>query len=236
MSELTKIEELKDRRVKSWDDYRQMKVIAGEAIQFAEQMARELLSLREPGDEELALIGERFQCAETEYHRIQAYKDLEAAAIARGQKLSEAREEIERLKRENDSGISEGDPRVCSHGFVDLTPTDYEQLQSQIATLTAELAALKSAPGMEEVDALAYWPDHEFKSQQYTKIQQLADLARRSIASREEVEEVVGLLRWLDEFWDFKEVKKCLCEYASDKVYGDGQQKARRILEIVEGK
>lgn len=61
----------------------------------------ELLSLRKSeGDEDVALIAERFQCGETEFHKIQAYKDLEGVAIARGQQLREAQAEVERLKGE----------------------------------------------------------------------------------------------------------------------------------------
>lgn len=120
-----------------------------------------------------------------------------------------------------------GDPDAESAFWI--IAGDARDSRVVIERLTAELAALKSAPGMAEVDAILQ--DAEKSSEQIES--ELADLARRSIASRDEV---VGLLKWLDEFWDFKEVKRCLCEYASDKVYGDDQQKARRIIEIVEGK
>lgn len=120
-------------------------------------------------------------------------------------------------------------------GVKTLTET-VNSLNGQNDRLRQELAALKSCPAMAEVDALvAKWNEPGPWEPEVVSeaLREYETLTRRSISSREEV---VGLLKWLDEFWDFREVKKCLSEYASDKVYGDDQQKARRILEIVEGK
>lgn len=126
-----------------------------------------------------------------------------------------------------------------AHGYVTYIKTyKCEDKDGQIARLTVEngelkdqIDALKSCPAMAEVDAVLLKEPETgaiaFNIRKFTKMLETQKASR---------EEVVELLKWLDEFWDFKEVKKCLCEYASDKVYGDDQQKARRILEIVEGK
>lgn len=119
--------------------------------------------------------------------------------------------------------------------------------QSQIATLTAErdetreeLATLRSAPGMGEVDVLLYKYRDIIKTLGHVGnnadrydlqdvAQEIADLARRAIASREEAitsrEEVVGLLKWL----------KAVAESAGLEFRPGLNRKTDRILEIVEG-
>lgn len=129
------------------------------------------------------------------------------------EQLREARKEIERLKESVDS-------RVPS-------------LVARVATLTAErdearkeLAALKSAPGMREVDACIVTPEPYERgvTTVYGPVkydgEKLADIARRSIASREEV---VGLLRKL--WWEIPVGAINL-----------NRKWILRIIEIVEGK
>lgn len=150
------------------------------------------------------------------------------------QKLQTAREEIERLKEPR-----RVECRKCGHEMVEVEGQygcehcDHEYdttCECSECFRGRQVAALKSAPGMEEIDAILQ--DTEKSSEQIES--ELSALARRLIAA---LEEVVGLLRWLDEFSDFREfAERCLREYASDSVYGDDQQKARRILEIVVGK
>jgi len=107
------------------------------------------------------------------------------------QRLREAQAEIERL-------------RVSS--FAAPEGTTIQSLQSQIATLTAELAALKAAPGMEEIDAL--WKEFKVKRHKLAirlhgaeleEICQLDEIVmsirRKSICSIASRDEVVGLLK-----------------------------------------
>lgn len=97
---------------------------------------------------------------------------------------------------------------------------------SKCDSLTAELASLKSSPGMAEIDALDVFAS---ANEDQSRTKQACNIARRSIASREEV---VGLLKWIVEA-DALSVE--LKEYAENEACKD-QNKARRIIEIVEGK
>ncbi len=162
------------------------------------------------GDEELDLV----QCAALR-DLMNAYESQIATLTAES---DEARSELEDAQRQEIETIA----AVINHRKL------IDEQKQKIDFLTAELAALTSAPGMAEIDALTYWPDHEFKSQQYPKIQQLADIARRSIASREEV---VGLLKWCWLMFD-----SSIVDLAADQGDEEGISEARRIIEIVEGK
>jgi len=117
---------------------------------------------------------------------------------------------------------------------------------AQIDSLSAELAALKSAPGMEEIDRLRQRISENTAKKLFendTALDELADLARRSIASREEV---VGLLDQMES--DIRDVFSddwCLLDELKNLSRCDTLQPyaaAHRLLaiaccpEIVEGK
>jgi len=160
-------------------------------------MARDLLAIREAGDEEIELLHEEVGFSFGNPYVAQQNKSREALenlrhiAITRGQQLRNAQAEIERLK-------------VSS--FSAPEGATIQSLQSQIATLTAELAALKAAPGMEEIDAL--WKEFKVKRHKLAirlhgaeleEICQLDEIVmsirRKSICSIASRDEVVGLLK-----------------------------------------
>ena len=113
-----------------------------------------------------------------------------------------------------------------------------EWQESQIATLAAErdearkeLAVLKAAPGMEDIDALEKQLDEHYKPK-FGMVRRPSeitrdsfDLARRSIAAREEV---VGLLGWL---WKIIVCNELILSY----IRRCDKPEAKAILEIVEG-
>jgi hypothetical protein len=76
---------------------------------------------------------------------------------------------------------------------------------------------------MDEVDVIL----RDVNSSMFDNQERLASIVRRAIVSREEV---MGLLKW----W-FTDNMERITEYAG-LVGGEDQRKARRILEIVEGK
>lgn len=165
-----------------------------------ETMARELLAIREAGDEEVEkhfanlrlVFGNTDSMAQSlAADSIYALRKIVAERKELRQRLREAQAEIERL-------------RVSS--FAAPEGTTIQSLQSQIATLTAELAALKAAPGMEEIDAL--WKEFKVKRHKLAirlhgaeleEICQLDEIVmsirRKSICSIASRDEVVGLLK-----------------------------------------
>lgn len=143
----------------------------------------ELLSLRTgEGDDEVALIAERFQCGETEFHKIQAYKDLEGFAIARGQQLREAKAEVERLKGERDKNFMAFTGEAMKSGVKqEFRDQQITALTTERDSLQSQLTALKSA-SVEEVDRVL--DDHNLESDELEA--KLADLARTAIQQRDE--------------------------------------------------
>lgn len=121
-----------------------------------------------------------------------------------------ARKESERLT---------GCLKKANSGFEEHERLWYLE-QNKTESLTAELAALKSAPGMADVDAILQ--DTEKSSEQIES--DLADLARRSIAARDEV---AGLLKWFRGWVNN--------DRFMDEVY-EGTGQAIRINEIVPAK
>lgn len=89
-------------------------------------------------------------------------EELHCAAITRGQQLREAREEIERLK---------GCLKKSNDGFEEHERLWYLE-QNKTETLTSELAALKSAPAMAEVDAAIETAIKQWK----LRLQEIVDL------------------------------------------------------------
>jgi len=53
--------------------------------------------------------------------------------------LDGLKQEIARLKRERDSGVSTSDPRCCDHGFVAKTLADWEAMEERVAQLQDSL-------------------------------------------------------------------------------------------------
>lgn len=133
----------------------------------------------------------------------------------------EARKELEDAQRQEIETIA----AVINHRKL------IDEQKQKIDFLTAELAALTSCPAMEEVDALVHQeslPLCERESctdKDGVLFQRLAAIARRSIASRQEV---VGLLVKCHEVFreEMNRVKDCI----------DLSESYRRIIEIVEGK
>lgn len=167
--------------------------------------------------------------------------------------LVKAEAERDEARKEKESQFLEFTKQIMGNSARDEMQNlrDAETIQS----LTAELAALKACPAMAEVDAakraciellakivLARGIEEESKPPQPNpvpsyqelrdRIDKLADIARRSIASREEV---VGLLKW----WvDEKKTRHGFGQHLDALATNPGEsgEKARRILEIVEGK
>lgn len=114
------------------------------------------------------------------------------------------RDQIATLTAERDEARKEVESeRSYSLSMKSLADECSRNQQRQIETLTAELAALRSAPGMAEVDALRLEVFEWLRVTQRNvspstasdcrdlqdAIGKFADIARRSIASREEAEE-----------------------------------------------
>lgn len=169
---------------------------------ISEKDFRKLLAIREAGDEEVEKLY-------SQPHEPEARKKLRNIAITRGQQLREAQAEIESYESQE----LETTQVIINHrNFI-------ADQKKTIDSLTAELAALKSAPGMAEVEALeSAWRD-SMNSVAY--VEMIISLARRSIAAREEV---VGLLKWVFRNQDLQSDRAILSD------------EARRILEIVEGR
>lgn len=163
-------------------------------VQLREQEVDALLAaLQAAEDEEVDSLINKFRWGiegiEAEATSRPLVDKLRDIAITRGQQLREAQELLD-LSNE--------------HGNLTLEFADHlqEEYKFQIATLTAELAALKSAPAMAEVDACIFTPEPYqygvttvYSETKYDG-KKLADIARRSIASRDEV---VGLLKRFQE-------------------------------------
>lgn len=163
------------------------------------------------GDEELDLV----QSAALR-DLMNAYESQIATLTA---ERDEARSELEDAQRQEIETIA----AVINHRKL------IDEQKQKIDFLTAELAALTSCPAMEEVDALVHQeslPLCERESctdKDGVLFQRLAAIARRSIASRQEV---VGLL------------KRFINKYHID-IHGmakGGDSDATHILDIVEGK
>lgn len=115
----------------------------------------------------------------------------------------------------------------------------FDRLTNYIATLTSErdearkeLAELRSAPGIDEVDEIL----RDVNSSMFDNQERLASIARRAIASREEekqrADEVAGLLKW----WvSFKDGFGQLEGMSAGSAVEEWKDNARRILEIAEG-
>lgn len=115
-------------------------------------------------------------------------------------------------------------------------------VEKDIERLSLELAELRSAPGMDEVESacevvyegiVEYDIDRDCEGD----LGELCDITRRAIASREEekqrADEVAGLLKW----WvSFKDGFGQLEGMSAGSGVEEWKDNARRILEIVEGK
>lgn len=102
----------------------------------------------------------------------------------------------------------------CQYGYL---------RQDELDAVKAELAALKFAPGMAEVDdILTPWVGQPFKSI-VDDFEEMRTVARRSISSREEV---VGMLKEAAGYSDGRLESRA----------ESGDPVAIRIIEIVEGK
>lgn len=114
--------------------------------------------------------------------------------------------------------------------------------QNEAESLKAELAALRSAPSMAEVDTavevvyegiMAYAVDGDCENE----LGQLADIARRAIAlhafGKRRVDKVEELIRWMVKHWDWIGKLEGIAEGCVVEPWRDN---ARHILEIVEGK
>ncbi len=124
-------------------------------------------------------------------------------------------------------------------------------VEKDIERLSLELAELRSAPGMDEVESacevvyegiVEYDIDRDCEGD----LGELCDIARRAIASRGEekkrADEVVGLLKWmhsLDITLDdgvHPVIQFADPRFTDSKAYAEFHRNAKRILEIVEGK
>lgn len=142
---------------------------------------------------------------------IQEIKELQSQIAALTAERDEAR-------REKESQFLEFTKQIMGNSARDEMQNlrDAETIES----LTAELVTLKSAPGMEEVDAIlkrASSPDCNGDSTfQALYRDQLADLARRSIAARDEVvgklSNTERLIRWMVKHWDWTGKMESLAE------------------------
>lgn len=115
----------------------------------------------------------------------------------------------------------------------------FDSLTEHVATLTTErdaarkeLAELRSAPGIDEVDEIL----RDVNSSMFDNQERLASITRRAIASREEekqrADEVAGLLKW----WvSFKDGFGQLEGMSAGSAVEEWKDNARRILEIAEG-
>jgi predicted RNase H-like nuclease (RuvC/YqgF family) len=106
-------------------------------------------------------------------------------------------------------------------------------VEKDIERLSLELAELRSAPGIDEVDEIL----RDVNSSMFDNQERLASITRRAIASREEekqrADEVAGLLKW----WvSFKDGFGQLEGMSAGSAVEEWKDNARRILEIVEGK
>lgn len=115
-------------------------------------------------------------------------------------------------------------------------PEGLEFSKQKIERLTAELAELRKAPGIEEVDACMY---HDlFSGKDVCDLNKLFSVARRAIAARDEV---VGLLKWihgLDMILDdglHPIVSFADSRFSDSEAYAVDHRNAKRILEIVGG-
>lgn len=114
-------------------------------------------------------------------------------------------------------------------------------VEKDIERLSLELAELRSAPGIEEVDKVCEVvydaiKDYDFDRDCEDDLGALCDIARRAIASREEekqrADEVAGLLKW----WvSFKDGFGQLEGMSAGSAVEEWKDNARRILEIAEG-
>ncbi len=221
------------------------KVILG--MNDVRPMAEELLtfrSIRDAGDEGVTLLAvglsNDMSCGGIGV--MNSILKLRDIAIARGQQLREAREEttedmeaiaclsgdVERLTAERDVAREEIEMyEAMKEGFT-ARATD---LEIRIRSLTEELTALRSAPGMEEVDTVVRQMCVDIEDVQGTQnyldaknsLIELETVLRRAIVSWDEV---VGLLKWL-------------CINTNIRLALDwcgSSPKIKRILEIVEEK
>lgn len=208
------------------------------------QMARELLTIREAGDE-----------TGTE---VAWYTSPHEEAERLWEQLREARAEIERLAAERDEALGKNHSAKifidalskwleCGatlenssdwHSYLQTVANNWNLRMQEACdlrdSLKAELAAIKSAPGMADVDALRLevfeWLRVIQRNASPNSASDFRDLQnaigkfdatlRRSIAAREEA---VGLLKYLFRNQDLQ----------SDRAIMSDE--ARRILEIVEG-
>jgi len=98
-----------------------------------------------------------------------------------------------------------------------------DNLIEQVQMLEERLAALRSAPGMEDVDECFQNYNGNYTRNQICDVPRLESIARQAITSRDEV---VGLLKWL----------KAVAESAGVEFRPRLNRKTDRLLEIVEGK
>jgi len=129
------------------------------------------------------------------------------------------------------------------HDEAEVSDSLVLTLQEEVKMLTTErdearksLAELRSAPDIEDVDAakqrvlMGIGNPHVSWASVKECVEFLASIARRAIASRDEV---VGLLKW----WvSFKDGFGQLEGMSAGSAVEEWKDNARRILEIVEGK
>lgn len=72
----------------------------------------------------------------------EVWRELDDKEVAA---LFQAKELAEQLRGEIDSGITAGNPSVCNHGFVDMTPADLTALRAANERLTAEVERMRGA-------------------------------------------------------------------------------------------
>lgn len=154
------------------------------------------------------------------------------------ERLMVMRNKIENVGLE-DCGVDGG---LVAEIIDELIDSRYkiESLTAERDEARKELAELRNAPGVEEIDALENEYLFTLKTlghlgslaDRYSLRDiavKLADIARRSIASRDEV---VGLLKWVNVVGNISDLIR---EYAESHFDTLDRTNAKRFLEIVEG-